>query len=136
MLPHTLDVKLLEFQIMNRLNCPHEDAARVIRLLAWIQLVFTVALGVAIGIPMFSQGGGIPVDVVFLVVFMLMISAFLFYLCIGLNERKEWAKTGAVIYSFLLLFAFPIGTILGVYLLRKLKGDYPIERSPEDDEWR
>jgi hypothetical protein len=121
---------------MEEFKYPHEDAARVIRFLAWIQLVLTLALGLAVGIPMFTQSVGILVEVVLLVVFMLIISVLLFYLCAGLNEKKEWAKTGAVIYSFLLFFAFPIGTFLSVYLLRKLKGDYPIVSSPEDDVWR
>ena len=35
----------------------------------------------------------------------------------GARESKPWARTSSIIISVLLLLGFPVGTLIGVYLL-------------------
>jgi drug/metabolite transporter (DMT)-like permease len=35
----------------------------------------------------------------------------------GARESKPWARTSSIVISVLLLFGFPLGTLIGIYLL-------------------
>jgi hypothetical protein len=35
----------------------------------------------------------------------------------GAKESKPWARTSSMVISVLLLFGFPLGTLVGIYLL-------------------
>jgi hypothetical protein len=45
---------------------------------------------------------------------------FLTFSVVGLNYRTEWLFWALIIYSTLLLFMFPVGTVLGVTVLAAL----------------
>ena len=35
----------------------------------------------------------------------------------GARESKPWARTSSIVISVILLFGFPLGTLIGIYLL-------------------
>ncbi|UHQ19730.1 hypothetical protein LVB87_00740 [Lysobacter sp. KIS68-7] len=35
----------------------------------------------------------------------------------GAKQSKPWARTSSIVISVLLLFGFPVGTLIGIYLL-------------------
>ncbi len=47
---------------------------------------------------------------------------------VGLLKRHEWARILIIVASFLALFAFPVGTALGVYSLWVLFNDETIKQ--------
>ena len=55
----------------------------------------------------------------FIGILVLLIFFFLLHYFIGkgAKEKKAWAKVCSVIIAIILLFGFPIGTIIGIYLL-------------------
>ncbi len=95
---------------------PYEKAGRVIRLLAWLQVVAFIGIVAAVAIPFFAQHKSIDPRV-FLALLFIAFPAL--YLAIGkaIKEHKEWGRNGGIIIGALMLVGFPIGTIIGAYLL-------------------
>jgi hypothetical protein len=95
---------------------PYEKAGRVLRLLAWIQVVAFVGIVAAIAIPMFAQHKTPPPTS--LLVFLFIVFPLL-YLTVGkaIKEHKDWGRTVGIIMGILMLFGFPIGTLIGAYIL-------------------
>ncbi|MCW8901494.1 MAG: hypothetical protein OQK95_12550 [Gammaproteobacteria bacterium] len=66
----------------------------------------------------------------FTVTLLLMIPLILpailhYFVGAGVKQRKEWARQVSIIIGFFLLFLFPIGTILGIFLMVRLsKGNW------------
>ena len=48
---------------------------------------------------------------------LLAIPAVIIYLGIAVKKHKEWARIGGIAYGALLLIGFPIGTIIGAYVI-------------------
>jgi len=95
---------------------PYVKAGRVLRLLAGIQVVFFVAIVAAIIGPMFAQHTT-PSPTVYLALLFLLIPGF--YLSVGkaIMEHKEWGRTVGIILGCLMLPGFPLGTLIGGYVL-------------------
>jgi hypothetical protein len=94
-------------------------AGRVIRLYAWIQVVAIVGIVAAIVIPMISDPTFKTPLLQHRVVFFLMACLIVFQFAIGkaIKEHKDWGRTVGIIYGILSLFSFPIGTLIGAYVL-------------------
>jgi membrane protease YdiL (CAAX protease family) len=99
----------------------YEKAGRVIRLLAWISGISVLAIAAATLIPLFAnqqQAGAGPIAVVIIVLALIVLFVF-FQLALGvaIKQHKAWGRTVGIAYGVILLFGFPIGTIVGAYCL-------------------
>ncbi len=99
----------------------YEKAGRVIRLLAWISGISVLAIAAAVIIPLVAKpqptAAG-PIAVVVIVLALIVLFVF-FQLALGtaIKQHKEWGRNVGIAYGVLLLFGFPIGTIVGAYCL-------------------
>ncbi|MBI3566437.1 MAG: hypothetical protein HY079_14685 [Elusimicrobia bacterium] len=95
---------------------PYQKAGRLIRLIAWLQVVAFVGIVAAIAIPMFATGRTPPPTSLLALLFLLL--PFLYFkIGTAVKEHQDWGRIGGVIVGFLMLFGFPIGTLLGGYIL-------------------
>jgi membrane protein YdbS with pleckstrin-like domain len=99
----------------------YEKAGRVIRLMAWISGVSVLAIAAATLIPLFAkqpQAGAGPIVVVVIVLALIALFVY-FQLALGsaIKRHEEWGRKVGIGYGVLLLFGFPIGTIVGAYCL-------------------
>lgn len=97
----------------------YEKAGRVVRLFGWIGVVATVAIVAAVAIPAFAAGKPLQGLAVGIGVALVAggISFFQLFLGKSIKEHKPWARTVGIIVSVLQLFGFPIGTLVGGYVL-------------------
>ena len=100
---------------------PYEKAGRIIRLLAWISGISVLAVAAAVIIPLIAdkqqaETGSIAVVVIMLALIVLFV---FFQLALGaaIKQHKAWGRNVGIAYGVLLLFGFPIGTIVGAYCL-------------------
>ncbi len=112
----------------------YEKAGRLIRLLAWIEIIASVAIVAAIVLPSIagSTREAIPVEMYILFLFLALLAFFLLTLGKAVKEHKPWGRVVGIIYGILLLTGFPLGTVLGVYILWCLiKGwdDQPVKQA-------
>ena len=89
---------------------------RAHRALSWLYLVMLATIGVAVLIAAthsheWSLAAAAPLFV------MLGLFFLHHYTAKGAREGKPWARTMSIVISILLLFGFPVGTLIGVYLL-------------------
>src|SRR5580765_3592940 len=102
---------------------PHVQAGRIIRFLAWLQMIAVVGIAAAIIIPVVTGGKGVTSPAQFFLIAILIlvvslgIAKFLFVLGTALKEHKEWARKAGIVLGIIQLFGFPLGTILGAYIL-------------------
>ena len=99
----------------------YEKAGRVIRLLAWISGIFVLAIAAATLIPLFAnrqQAEAGPIGVVVIVLALIALFVY-FQLALGaaIKQHEAWGRTVGIGYGVILLFGFPIGTIVGAYCL-------------------
>ncbi|OGP66447.1 MAG: hypothetical protein A2Z19_06185 [Deltaproteobacteria bacterium RBG_16_54_18] len=99
----------------------YAKAGRIIRLLAWISGISVLAIAAAVLVPLIAkpqpaEAGPIAVLMIVLVLIVLFVY---FQLTLGgaIKQHKEWGRNVGIGYSVILLFGFPIGTIVGIYVL-------------------
>ena len=112
----------------------YEKAGRVIRLFGWIGLVASIAIAAAVAIPSMASGKtaqGLLVGGAILAI-VGCFAWFQLFLGQSIKEHKDWARTVGIVLSVLQLFGFPIGTLVGGYVLWQLiKGwDEPPAQTP------
>lgn len=110
---------------------PYEKAARVIRLMAWISLLGNVGILAAVAIPQIANDSPIPAEMYFLGLFLISVTAFLFFTARGIFQKKAWARVCGQIYGVLAIFGVPIGTIIGGYILWQLGKGWPEDTSSD-----
>jgi len=102
---------------------PRRKAARIFRLLSWLQIILCILILVAILIPTISEGrnpvGPLAIGMVFLIIPWLYRK-----LAAGIDAKREWARTVGIIVGVLMLAGVPIGTLIGGYLLYLLIGGW------------
>jgi len=100
---------------------PYEKAGRVIRLFAWIQVFAIVGIAVAIAIPLLVSGRAAsappPRTELVIVATFVGFTIFQFILGSAVKEHKDWGRSVGIIYGILSLLGFPIGTLIGSYIL-------------------
>jgi hypothetical protein len=87
--------------------------ARAHRALSWLYLVIIASIVVL----MFLRSGGIDLGGVVPLVIMSAIFLAHHVTAKGARQSKPWARTSSIVISVLLLIGFPIGTLIGIYLL-------------------
>ncbi|MCK5832357.1 hypothetical protein KAH81_01680 [bacterium] len=109
--------------------------AVIFKVLGWIYIVLGVLLGIGIIVfvvgfgtstalgefndvegAAFATGLSIVLGVIGIIL-AIVFGIFFFLIAKNLPLKKNWAKTLGIIFSILLLFSFPIGTVLGIILL-------------------
>lgn len=108
---------------------PHEKAGRLIRLVGWISMIGFVGICVAIMLPVIAQKEAPPASSYFLLLYVLWPIA-LFTLGNGVKARKIWARNLGIAFGVLILLAFPIGTIIGAFILTYLIKDWQWAAAP------
>jgi hypothetical protein len=95
-------------------------AGRLFKLLGWLGIIGGVALTAAMAIPVFLKGGGDAA------VIGMMAMGFAFFVVLGvahlfvgsaLKEQKNWARIVGIVYGAVSLIGFPVGTVIGAFLL-------------------
>ena len=98
---------------------PYEKAGRVVRLLSVLQLV--AALGIVIAIVLPDIHSPTPSFSIWhhIILFSLatLIPSALFYLGASIMKHKPWSRAVGIAYGVILLMGFPIGTLIGAYIL-------------------
>jgi hypothetical protein len=87
---------------------------RAHRALSWLYLV-VIALFALLA---FSQPAMLG-DVSFYSLLAIFVALFLahYLTARGARESKPWARTSSIVISLFLLLGFPVGTLIGIYLL-------------------
>jgi len=88
--------------------------ARAHRALSWLYALFAVLLAY-LAVSMRSESD-LMFLYVYLVLFALVFAAHHFT-ARGARECKPWARISSTVLACLMLLGFPIGTIIGIYLL-------------------
>ena len=114
---------------------PHERAARVMRLVGWVSLVLGAAAVVAVFFPSFEAHKALTG--VFWVIALLMVGlpALMIVIAQGRFAQKPWARTAGIVYVVFALFGFPIGTIIGIYVLWQLRKGWPVDSPAYVSPW-
>jgi hypothetical protein len=99
----------------------YEKASRAILILGWIILIAVIGIAAAVLIPV-MLGGKWPHDphalkANLLTALFFCVAIFHFVLAKAVKQHKEWGRTVGIIFGILQLFGFPIGTIIGAYIL-------------------
>lgn len=103
---------------------PYEKAGRLVRLFAWLSLIGLVGIAVDIIVLMFAHGtkmgggrpaGGLAVGLIIFTLF--LFTYFQFALGTAMKQHKNWGRNVGIGYAILQLFGFPIGTVIGAYIL-------------------
>jgi hypothetical protein len=99
----------------------YERAGRLFRLLGWLSLIFGA---IAIAIPLLTSLSEISqapigslIPLLSLVVVVVGMSIFQLKVGAAIKEHKDWGRTAGIILGIIQLIGFPIGTIIGAYIL-------------------
>lgn len=98
----------------------HEKAGRVIRLMAVLGMVGVAAMGVAILLPALSMDQPLPMALVVMLLVLFALAVGLFFVGRAVMRHESWARTLGILYGAISLLGFPIGTLIGAYVLWQL----------------
>lgn len=92
-------------------------AGRLIRMFGWVNLAFTLGLVAAVGISTVAESEFSPEwD---WILFVPAIALSLVYLLVGagIKSYKTWAKIAGAALGVFSLIIFPIGTLIGIFVI-------------------
>jgi hypothetical protein len=104
----------------------HIKVARVHRALSWFYGLITLLLLVLL---LTSGHESPPLGVVYILSLFGGIFALHHFTAKGARETKPWARKTSIGIALLMLLGFPLGTLIGVYLLRNTWGNW--EKEPD-----
>jgi predicted MFS family arabinose efflux permease len=88
---------------------------RAHRALSWLYgLIVCVVLLLFSMTPKNGESLGVIIAIVFTISLFFLLHHFI---AKGAKEKKGWAKIASVIVGIIMLFGFPLGTMIGIYLL-------------------
>ena len=114
---------------------PHERAARAMQVVGWISLVLGAAAIFVVFRPTFDAPGALPATFWAIVLLMVGLPALMIAIAHGLLAHKRWARTAGIVYGVFALFGFPVGTIIGVYVLWQLRKGWPVDSPAYVSPW-
>jgi hypothetical protein len=94
----------------------YEIAGRSFRALGWLQIIGVVGIYAAILIPVIGKKE-YPDSKAYLLLLTIILPIISLKLGKAIKEHKLWAYNVGIIYSIIMLFGFPLGTVIGVYIL-------------------
>ena len=92
-------------------------AGRLIRLLGWINLLFTIIIGAAIVLPYVVKHEPMQLSLWALLTAAVLVSLVILVVGAGVKQNKTWAKVLGAVLSVLSLANIPIGTVVGAIAL-------------------
>ncbi|MFZ6640098.1 hypothetical protein ACO0LL_10185 [Undibacterium sp. TC4M20W] len=92
----------------------NEVSARVHR---WLSYLYGAILVFALLYFVFGSSVIKVADVLPSVLFFCVLVAIHFFTSVGAQKKEPWARGASIVLGILMLFGFPIGTILGIVLL-------------------
>ena len=100
----------------------YEKAGRLIRFFAWFGFALAVLAAVAVAFSIMATGKDGPELVVGMFIFLLVCALSWFQLILGqaVKDHKAWARTVGIILGVLQMFGFPLGTLIGGYIVYHL----------------
>jgi uncharacterized membrane protein len=103
----------------------YEKAARVIRLMAWINVMISVLLIMSVLIPIMAdpeeQSSRLFISMSFLFLYFFAQAVFMFVTAFGLSKKKESSLKSAQFCSALIFLSPFFGPFVGVYVHVKLR---------------
>jgi hypothetical protein len=96
---------------------PHQKAGRVIRLMAWLGVLATVGIGAAVLLPALSARGALPFELLIMLGLTAAFVVGLFFVASAVLRHRTWGRFAGIAYGLISLAGFPIGTIVGLYVL-------------------
>lgn len=95
---------------------PYRRAALIFKILGWIAAVIS-GFSTFVIFGQLETGATSLAGFFGLLVFVGATTGSLFAIHAGLERQKHWARIWAILYAIAFLFAFPIGTVLGAYVI-------------------
>ena len=94
-------------------------AGRLLKLFGWLAMIAIVGISSSILIPIIHDGKIDEEVYIAIPLIVLAVSISVFYLFIGNAVKKDkiWAKVTGIVLAGVSLFSFPIGTIIGGFIL-------------------
>ena len=99
----------------------YERAGRLFRLLGWLSLIFGA---IAIAVPILTSPSEISqvpivslIPLLSLALIVVVMSILQLKVGTAIKEHKDWGRTVGIILGCIQLIGFPIGTIIGAYIL-------------------
>ena len=98
---------------------PHIKTWRVHRALSWFfALLSTLCLFVPLTLLMSEEGADAPVIAASFALpgYLFLLALFHHVVARGAKARRRWARIASLCIAVLMVFAFPVGTLIGFYL--------------------
>lgn len=100
----------------------YENAGTIFRVLGWLQLLGAGILLPWFYISVYLKGGGFTSWSDFIVpplitAFIAGIAAFMLTLGTAIKDHKTWGRAVGMVIAVIQLIGFPIGTLIGAYIL-------------------
>ena len=103
---------------------PHINAGRMIRMFGWLTSIPGVALIASVIIPVVTHGDASNTAKLLALSLLgsILLAIGLGQLVLGsaIKKHKDWSRIGGIVYGVLLLFLFPVGTVIGALILHWL----------------
>jgi len=100
---------------------PYEKAGRVIRLMSLLGGVGVIGIGAAILLPTLSSGkSGLLLQQIIMLSLLMALVVGLFFVGSAVMRHETWARNLGIVYGLISLIGFPIGTLVGIYVLWQL----------------
>ncbi len=96
-----------------------------LQVLMWIQIV---AFVIMFALYLLAIDSGLPFGIFEWLVLLNLASIILYHYVIkGLKNVRKWSRITAIVLGVLMLFGFPLGTIIGILLIYGMTKGWPYE---------
>lgn len=92
-------------------------AGRLIRMFGWVNLIFTIGIGAAVGISAVAGSESIPDWDWIVFAPAILVSVVFLLVGAGVKNYKAWAKIVGAALAMVCLLYVPIGTLIGIFVL-------------------
>jgi hypothetical protein len=99
--------------------------------MAVLGMLASLGIGAAVILPAKASGNGLPIELMVMPVVTLALAIGLFLVGSAVMRHEGWARVVGIIYGVISLLGFPLGTLIGCYILWQLihgwsEGDEPL----------
>ncbi len=97
----------------------YEKAGRAFRALGYLAVLAAFGIAAAVAIPAVNSGRVVGGTLAGVVLLLAVGSLAWFEIHVGrsIMQRRPWARTAGIVWGVLYLVSFPVGTLIGVYVL-------------------
>jgi len=112
------EAERLDLEAANKIK-PYVKAGQLFRLFGWISAVGGIGITAFVSAPHLQDlnAPSLFSDMVPLLLFVLLLAILQFRVGSAIKEHKEWGRTVGILLAIIQLFGFPIGTLIGTYIL-------------------